>query len=68
MAASLNKIHAAAMAMKTSGLTQEALVILIHHKTRVCQRDVKAVLDGVATLADRFLTPEYRKLVKDGDK
>jgi protein tyrosine phosphatase (PTP) superfamily phosphohydrolase (DUF442 family) len=68
MALAIDKVQSAALAISKSGLTEEALVILLHHRTRVAQRDIKDILGGMRSIGDRYLTPEFRKEMKDKGK
>ena len=65
MAVAINKVAEASKQMLASGLTNEALVILLHHRTRVAQMHIREILGALPALADLYLTPEYRKLVKE---
>jgi hypothetical protein len=60
MAKSVARIEAAVKSIGQCGLSEEALVILLHHRTRVPQRDCKLVLSGLKGFGS-YLTPEYRK-------
>lgn len=63
MADGINKIQTAMKALLKSGLTENALVILLHHSTKVAQRDIRLVMAGLAKFGDEYLTPEYRKML-----
>jgi hypothetical protein len=68
MAAAINKVDASAKALLTTGLNLDTLVLLLHHKTRVAQRDCRAVLIGLKGIAEQCLTPEYIKEVRLAQK
>lgn len=56
LAASIRKISEALTKLTRSGLRREAVVILLHHETKISQRDIRQVLDTLGDLARRFTT------------
>ncbi len=56
LAGQISKISEAMQALLKSGLNEEAIVILLHHDTRVAQRDIRRILQGLKGLAGRFTT------------
>lgn len=60
MAKSIAKVSDAAQQLLKSGLSEYALVTLLHASTKVPQRDVKAVLQGLNSLGVNFLSQAYR--------
>jgi siroheme synthase len=54
LAAAIIKISEAADKLRKSGLNEKAIMILLHHETRVSQRDIKAVLSGLALLRKQY--------------
>lgn len=52
IATSLLAMAEAGEKLLASGLTQEALVVLLQHKTRMPMRDIRAVLYAIPDLRD----------------
>lgn len=50
LAESIVKIGEAMDALKKSGLNEKAIIVLLNHKTKVSQSDIRAVLDGMRQL------------------
>lgn len=68
MAAAINKVGEAGKSLMASGLTLDTLVLLLHAKTRVAQRDCRAILIGLKGIAEQCLTPEYLREVRLAQK
>lgn len=50
LAEAIVKIGKAAQQLRDSGLNEEAIIILLHHKTRVGMGHIKSVLEGLRQL------------------
>lgn len=50
IAESIGRVADSAKAMKASGLTREAVIVLIKHRTGIPMKDVSAVLDAAEDL------------------
>lgn len=56
LAQAIVRIDEAMAAMMASGLRENALVVLIHHKTKVPADDIWSVLNALKTLRQNFTT------------
>ena len=43
---------------RQSGIPERTIVILLAHATKISQRDIKTVLEGLETLYDEYFTEE----------
>lgn len=50
LAEAVENIGKAAKELHDSGLNEEAVVILLHHKTKIGMRQIQTVLDGLRQL------------------
>jgi hypothetical protein len=65
MAEAVNKIQECTKAMFLAGLKPDAIVVLLHHRTKVPQRDIKLILFELKQFGDVWLTPEFQKLLRE---
>jgi len=56
VADSIRKVSTSAKAMKSSGLSRQAILVLINSATGIPQRDIRIVLDAAELLALWCLT------------
>lgn len=56
IASAILKLDAAAQKLVTSGLRQEAIVVLLHDLTKVGKPDIRYVLNGLLHLRKRYTT------------
>lgn len=54
LAKAIVKLSAAATALSRSGLNTEAVVILLHHETKLPQRDIRRIFSELESLARKF--------------
>lgn len=52
IAGELKKISASMKALEDGKLKREAIVVLIHHETKISLRDIRVVLTSLRTLAE----------------
>jgi hypothetical protein len=57
LAKAIVKISDGVSALLAGGLNQRAIVILLHHSTKVAMKDIAAVLEGLKTLKDDYINP-----------
>lgn len=50
LAASIVQISRALDELRLSGLNEDAIIVLLHDKTRLAKRDIRTVLDGLRQL------------------
>lgn len=56
LAAAIIKLDAAAQKLTTAGLSQDAIVVLLHDLTKVGKPDIRYVLNGLSQLRKRYCT------------
>lgn len=61
LAASIEKIADGLDGWRRAGMRRHALVVLLVKSTRVCQRDVEAVLNGIEGLQTTYCLPKPAK-------
>mgnify|MGYP003393214936 CR=1 FL=1 len=44
--------------LKNSRLKEEAVIILLHHETKIAQRDIRKIFDALASLEKLYLKPK----------
>ena len=56
--AQVETLQATVAHWQAAGLPRRTLVILLAHYTKVSQRTIKQVLEGIDALVDEYFTPE----------
>lgn len=61
VANSINKIADSILAMNESGLTQRAIVLLLHDATGVNKKEIVKILEAAPLLSERYIRPQENK-------
>lgn len=54
LAEAVVRIGEAMEALKKSGLNEQAIVVLLHHETKIPMRDIRIVFSGLRQLRGRY--------------
>lgn len=55
IATAIAKVSRAMAVLDKSRLKRDTIVILLHHRTKICQRDINLILDNLIRLEHIFL-------------
>lgn len=51
-------LQAAVAVWRDAGIPDKTIIVLLHHQTKIAQRDIRTILEGIDSIVERWFTSD----------